>query len=80
MQTLLVFTHDICAGVMYFTQASSEFEWMPGLVKTKSYISSILVRREHQYRSAVVRVNNLLCMACLAENFVFMDLLKTDTA
>ena len=38
----------------------------------KVYISGIMVRRGNQYRDAVSRVNNLMYMACLAENFVFM--------
>ena len=37
------------------------------------FILSILIRRGAQYRDAVYRVNDLLYMACLAENFVFMD-------
>ena len=39
----------------------------------KVYISSIVVRRGIQYRDAIIRVNDLLYMTCLAENFVFMD-------
>ena len=37
------------------------------------HVSSILERRIHQYRVAVPKVNDLLYMCCLAENFVFMD-------
>ena len=39
----------------------------------KIFVSSILERRGFAYRSVVPRVNDLLYMACLAENFVFMD-------
>ena len=39
----------------------------------KVFVSSILPRRGHQYRVAIAAVNDLLFMACLAEEFVFMD-------
>ena len=39
----------------------------------KIHVSSILPRRGHQYRSAVENVNNFLYMACVAEDFLFMD-------
>ena len=39
----------------------------------KVFVSSILPRRGHQYRAAVAEVNDLLFMACLAEEFIFMD-------
>ena len=39
----------------------------------KVYISGIMARRGNQYRDAVSRVNDLLYMVCLAENFVFID-------
>ena len=39
----------------------------------KIFVSSILVRRGYQYRDIVPRVNDLLYMACLAEDFVYMD-------
>ena len=37
------------------------------------YVSSILARRGYEYREIVPKVNNLLYMACLAEQFKFMD-------
>ena len=39
----------------------------------KVVVSSVLPRRGYQYRSAVASVNDLLYMACLVENFTFMD-------
>ena len=39
----------------------------------KVFVSSILPRRGQQYRAAVAEVNDLLYMACLAEEFTFMD-------
>ena len=39
----------------------------------KIYVSGILPRRGYQYRGIVEKVNDLLYMACLAEDFVFMD-------
>ena len=39
----------------------------------KIHVSSILVRRGYPYREVVGKVNDLLYMSCLAENFMFMD-------
>ena len=39
---------------------------------TKVYISSLLIRR-YPYTEAVKRVNELLHMACVAEDFAFLD-------
>ena len=39
----------------------------------KIHVSSILPRRGHKYRGVVERVNELLCMVCIAEEFLFMD-------
>ena len=39
----------------------------------KVHVSSILPRRGYKYRGVVEKVNNLLCMACIAEEFSFMD-------
>ena len=40
----------------------------------KIHISSIMARRRHQYVDVVQRVNNVLYMACVAEDFLFVDL------
>ena len=40
---------------------------------TKIYISGILNRRGYPYREAVHRGNDLFCMACVAEDFVYLD-------
>ena len=37
------------------------------------HISSIMVRRGNWYRGVVEKVNDLLYMACVAENFLYMD-------
>ena len=37
------------------------------------HISSVLVRRGHEYRNAIVRINNLLRTMCNEERFIFMD-------
>ena len=37
------------------------------------FLSSILDRRGYHYREAVKRVNDLLYIACVAENFTYMD-------
>ena len=37
------------------------------------HISSIMVRRGNRYRGVVEKVNDLLYMACVAENFLYMD-------
>ena len=39
----------------------------------KIHVSSVLVRRGFAYRDVVDKVNEVLYMACLAENFMFMD-------
>ena len=39
----------------------------------KIHISAIMARRGYRYSEIVERVNNLLCMACLAEDFVYLS-------
>ena len=39
----------------------------------KVVVSSILPRRGYRYQNAVASVNDLLYMACIAEEFTFMD-------
>ena len=39
----------------------------------KIHVSSVLVRRGFAYRDVVDKVNDVLYMACLAENFIFMN-------
>ena len=39
----------------------------------KIYLSSILIRRGYEYREAARKVNDLLYMACLAEDFMYLD-------
>ena len=39
----------------------------------KIHVSGILVRRGYQYRDIIPKVNDLLYMACLAEDFVYID-------
>ena len=37
------------------------------------HVSSIITRRGHRYSELIKKVNDLLYMACIAEDFVFMD-------
>ena len=39
----------------------------------KICISSIMVRRGYRYRNIVKKVNDLLYMVCIAEDFIYMD-------
>ena len=39
----------------------------------KIHISGIMARRGYKYGEIVRRVNNILCMACVVENFVYMN-------
>ena len=79
----------IVAGTNDITRASydkdciDEFEVVGNLMKIariaqehgakKIHVSSIMVRRGYRYSEAVKKINDLLYMACVAENFVFMD-------
>ena len=68
---------------IYQNGAVDEYEVVDGILEIaraarnhgakKIFVSSILVRRGYQYRDIVPRVNDLLYMACLAEDFVYMD-------
>ena len=75
-------TNDITQA--YYQKGSvDEFEIVDGIIKigraareqgvNKIHISSVIVRRGNQYRDVVTKVNDLLYMVCVAENFVFMD-------
>ena len=59
--------YDVVEGIMKIGRAAREEG------AEKIYISGIMVRRGNQYRDAVSKVNELLYMTCLVENFVFMD-------
>ena len=79
----------IVAGTNDITQAFyqkgcvDEFEIVDGIMKIggaareqgveRIHVSSIIVRRGNQYRDVITKVNDLLYMTCLAENFIFMD-------
>ena len=39
----------------------------------KIFISSVMTRRGYRYQEVVKKVNEVLYMACVAENFSFMD-------
>ena len=79
----------IVAGTNDITRASydkdciDEFEVVENLMKIartahdhgakKIHVSSIMVRRGHRYSEAIKKINDLLFMVCVAENFEFMD-------
>ena len=59
--------YEVVESVMKIARAAQE----KGAKKV--HVSSIVVRRGNQYRDVIPRVNDLLYMTCLAENFIFMD-------
>ena len=74
-------TNDLTRDV-YEKESIDEFAVVENLMKIartarnqgakKIHVSSVMVRRGHRYREIVQKVNELLYMACVAEEFVFM--------
>ena len=75
-------TNDLTRA-MYEKSKVNEYQVVESILKIgraardqgakKIYLSSIVVRRGYYYREAVNRVNDLLYMACLAEDFLYLD-------
>ena len=75
-------TNDL-ARASYEKEEIDEFEVVESILKIgraarehgakKICISSIMVRRGHRYREVVKKVNDLLYMTCVAEEFNFID-------
>ena len=59
--------YEVVDGVLDIARAAREHG-----VK-KIHVSSVLVRRGYQYRGIMKKVNDLLYMACIAEDFIFMN-------
>ena len=59
--------YDIVESIMKIGRAAKQ------VGAKKIYVSGLLVRRGQHYRNAITAVNELLYMACIAENFIFMD-------
>ena len=75
-------TNDL-SQAFYQNGAIDEYEVVDRILKIaraarekgvkRIHISGVMVRKGNQYRDAIVKVNDLLYMACIAENFCFMD-------
>ena len=75
-------TNDLTRA-MYEKDSVDEYHVVESILKVgraaknqgakKVFLSSILDRRGYHYREAIKRVNDLLYMACIAEDFVFLD-------
>jgi hypothetical protein len=58
---------EVCDSVLKIGRAAREQG------ARKIHVSSIMARRGYKYQEVVTRVNDLLYMACVAEDFIFMD-------
>ena len=75
-------TNDL-GNAIYQSEDVDEYKVVENIMKigraarengtTKIYVSSIIVRRGYRYREIIKRVNDLLYMACVAEDFHFID-------
>ena len=75
-------TNDLTRAV-YDKGTIDEYEVVQSLMKIgraarehgakKIYVSSIMTRRGYRYCEGIKKVNDLLYMACVAEDFLFMD-------
>ena len=75
-------TNDLTRA-MYEKDSVDEFEVVENIMKIgraaqengakKIFVSSVMTRRGYRYQEVVKKVNDVLYMACVAENFSFMD-------
>ena len=75
-------TNDLTRAI-YDKGTIDEFEVVQSLMKIervarehgakKIYVSSIMTRRGYRFCEGIKKVNDLLYMACIAEDFLFMD-------